>query len=157
MGLRDRLAAELKAAMKARDAARTTTLRLILAAIHDRDIAARSIPDSNTRMAEDEIPGLLARMVKQRQESVRLYEEGGRLELADKERTEIAVINEFLPRPLSADEMAAAITAAIDATGARTIRDMGRVMALLKERHAGQLDFAVVGMHVRNHLTQSGS
>lgn len=153
MTLRERLASELKAAMKARDAARLSTLRLIQTAVHDRDIAARTRPGGEAGVSDEEIIAILGRMVRQRQESVRLYEEGGRLELAEKERAEIAVIAEYLPPVLGPDELAAAIAAAIADTGAGSIRDMGRVMALLRERHAGQIDFAVIGPAVRDRLS----
>lgn len=153
MTLRERLASELKAAMKARDAARLSTLRLIQTAVHDRDIAARTRPGGEAGVSDEEIIAILGRMVRQRQESVRLYEEGGRLELAEKERAEIAVIAEYLPPVLGPDELATAIAAAIADTGAGSIRDMGRVMALLRERHAGQIDFAVIGPAVRDRLS----
>ncbi len=148
MSLRERLQLALKEAMKAREPARLSTLRLINAAIRDRDIASRA--DGERGMVPDaEITAILGRMIRQRQESARAYEEGGRLELAEHERAEIAVIQEFLPRQLSDDEVAAAIAAAVAETGATSIRDVGRVMALLKTRHAGQMDFGAVGAMVK--------
>jgi uncharacterized protein YqeY len=151
MTLRDRIAASLKDAMKTRDAARLSTLRLINAAIIDRDIDARG-DGSDAGVSEGDILAILARMVKQRQESVRAYEEGGRLDLADKERSEIGVIEEFLPRALSEAEVEAAVEAAIAEVGATSIRDMGKVMAVLKGRHAGQMDFGAVGSRIKARL-----
>jgi uncharacterized protein YqeY len=152
MGLRDRLQAALKDAMRARDADRLSTLRLINAAIKDRDIAARGEERGEDGVNDGEILAILGKMVKQRQESVKAYEEGGRLELAEKEQNEIKVIEEFLPRQLSPAEVEAAITAAIEEVGATGIRDMGRVMAALKARHAGQMDFGAVGPMVKARL-----
>ncbi len=151
MEMRNRLSAALKEAMKAREAARLSTLRLINAAIKDREIAARSDGDGGT-VGDTEILAILGKMVKQRQESARAYEEGGRLELAEKELAEIGVIEEFLPRQLSAAEVEAAITAAIGKLGASSIRDMGRVMAELKGSYTGQMDFGAVGPMVKARL-----
>ena len=148
MSLRDRLQAALKDAMKAKQADRLSTLRLINAAIKDRDIASRG--DGGPEMVSDaDITAIMGRMVKQRQESARAYEEGGRLELAEKELQEIVVIQEFLPRQMTETEVEAAIAAAIAETGAASIRDVGRVMAVLKGRHAGQMDFGAVGALVK--------
>ena len=152
MPLRDRLSAALKDAMKSREADRTSTLRLINAAIKDRDIALRGEGGSEDGVPDTEIMAILGKMVKQRQESARIYEEGGRLELAEKELAEVRVIEEFLPRQLTGDEVAAAIAAAIAETGATGIRDMGRVMAALKARHTGQMDFGAVGPMVKDRL-----
>jgi uncharacterized protein YqeY len=151
MSLRDRLQEALKDAMRAKAADRLSTLRLINAAIKDREIANRGDRGDAT-VGEDEILGILGKLVKQRQESARAYEEGGRLELAEKELSEVTVIEEFLPRQLSPDEVEAAIAAAIAETGAASIRDMGRVMAALKARHTGQMDFGAVGPAVKNRL-----
>lgn len=148
MSLRERLQAALKDAMKAREADRLSTLRLINAAIKDRDIASRGEGGAD-EVAEAEITAILAKLIKQRQESARAYEEGGRLELAEKELEEIRVIQEFLPRQLSPEEVAAAVDAAVAETGASSIRDVGRVMAVLKARHAGQMDFGAVGTLVK--------
>ncbi|MFT4150445.1 MAG: GatB/YqeY domain-containing protein [Paracoccaceae bacterium] len=150
MTLRERLAAALKDAMKAREADRLSTLRLINAAIKDREIAVRT--EAGAEVGDPEIRAILGKMVKQRQESARAYEEGGRVELAEKELAEIKVIEEFLPRQLSADEVQAAIAAAIAETGAGSIRDMGRVMAALKGKYAGQMDFGAVGPMIRDRL-----
>ncbi len=151
MTLRDRIAGALKEAMKARDADRLSTLRLINAAIKDKDIAVRG-DGGEVTVGDPEVLVILGRMVKQRQESARAYEEGGRLELAEKELREVTVIEEFLPRQLGEDEIAAAIAAAIAETGASSIRDMGKVMAALKARYTGQMDFGAVGARVKDQL-----
>ncbi|MBB3712222.1 hypothetical protein FHS00_001799 [Limimaricola variabilis] len=151
MTLRDKINASLKDAMKAKEADRLSTLRLINAAIKDRDIAARG--EGEEGLVSDEVVlAILAKMVKQRQESARAYDEAGRIELAEKERAEVAVIEEFLPRPLSESETEAAVDEAIAATEATSIRDMGRVMAALKSRYAGRMDFGRVGPLVRDRL-----
>lgn len=150
MSLRERLQAELKDAMKAREVDRLSTLRLINAAIKDREIAARG--EGGGELTDADLLAILGKMVKQRQESARAYEEGGRLELAEKELAEIKVIEEFLPRQLGADEVAAAIDAAIAETGATGLRDMGRVMGVLKARHTGQMDFAAAGAAIKARL-----
>ena len=153
MELRERINAALKTAMKEKQASRLSTLRLINAAIKDRDIAARSSEDGPDGVTDAEVRQILGRMVKQRQESVRAYEEGGRLELAEAEREEIKVIEDFLPRRLSEEEVTAAVDSAVAETGASSIRDMGRVMGLLKERYTGQMDFGVVGGRVKDRLS----
>jgi uncharacterized protein YqeY len=150
--LRDQLQTALKDAMKAKAAERLSTLRLINAAIKDREIALRGDAGA-AEVGDAEILGILGKMVKQRQESARAYEEGGRLELAEKELAEVKVIEEFLPRQLSGDEVAAAISAAIAESGASSIRDMGKVMAVLKSRHTGQMDFGAVGPMVKDRLS----
>ncbi|MCB1350584.1 MAG: GatB/YqeY domain-containing protein [Paracoccaceae bacterium] len=149
--MRTRLNEALKTAMKQKDAARLSTLRLITAAIKDRDIAKRGEGD-NAEVSDDEILAILGKMVKQRQESARVYEEGGRIELAQKELDEVGIIEEFLPRPLTEAEVDAAVTAAIAAVGAETIRDMGRVMGELKGKYTGQMDFGAVGPMVKDRL-----
>lgn len=146
--IRERLANDLKASIKAKDASRVSTLRLILAAVKDRDIAARS-EDTAGGVPDAEILAILARMIKQRQESAKVYEEGGRIDLAERELAETEVIRGYLPKPLSPAETEAAVAAAIADTGAASVRDMGRVMALLKERHTGRMDFAVAGAAVK--------
>lgn len=151
MGLRHRLNDELKAAMKAKDARRLSTLRLINAAIKDRDIAQRGAGDEGG-VSDADIVDILSKMVKQRQESARAYEEGGRLEMAQQERDEIKVIEEFLPRQLTPEEVSAAIDEAIAETGAQSLRDMGKVMGLLKSKYAGRMDFSKVGAQVRKRL-----
>ncbi len=152
--LREKLAADLKTAIKAKDAARVSTLRLITAAIKDRDIAARVgetvAEDRAEGVSDAEILAILARMIKQRQESAKVYEEGGRLDLADQERSEVVIIQDYLPRQLSEKEVAKAIAEAIAETGASSIRDMGRVMARLKTRHTGRMDFARAGAAIKD-------
>lgn len=156
MDIKSRIAEDLKTAMRERDATRLSTLRLINAAIKDREIALRGAGGEGGvgegGIGEVEILGILGRMVKSRQESVRAYEEGGRLELAEKERAEIAVIEDYLPRPLSPDEIEAAVNAAIAEAGAASVRDMGRVMAILKARYTGRMDFGAVGPMVKARL-----
>lgn len=151
MGLREKISDSLKVAMKAKDVDRLSTLRLINAAIKDRDIALRGEGD-DTGVSEADVLGILGKMVKQRQESARAYEEGGRLELAEKELSEITVIEDYLPRQLSDAEAAAAVEAAIAEAGAESIRDMGRVMAALKAKYTGQMDFSAAGPMVKAKL-----
>lgn len=149
--MRTRIATALTDAMKAKDATRLSTLRLVQAAIKDRDICLRT--DEGHRGCEDEdIRGILAKMVKQREESARIYEEAGRLELAEQERSEIKIIREFMPKPLSEGEMESAISRAIKKTGAGSIRDMGRVMACLKADFQGRMDFAKASGKVKTAL-----
>lgn len=149
--LRDRVDTALKQAMRDRDTARLATLRLINAAIKDQEIAARG-KAGETQLGDEDVLAILAKMTKQRQESVRAYEEGGRIDLAEREAAEAEVIAEFLPRQLSDDEIDAAIDRAIKETGATSIRDMGKVIGVLKSRHAGQMDFGAVGPKVKNRL-----
>lgn len=151
MEIRTRIQEATKDAMRSRDQLRLSTLRLIGAALKDREIAVRGQP-GQTGLDEADVVALLSKMVKQRQESARAYEEGGRLELAERETQEIAVIQEFLPRQLDQAEVAAAIDAVIADLGATGVRDMGRVMASLRERHAGQMDFAAAGAVVKSRL-----
>jgi uncharacterized protein YqeY len=139
--LRARLSESLKAAMKAHDAPAVSTLRMVLSSLKNRDIAARD--KGNTSGIDDaEINQMLQGMIKQRRESIALYEQGKRPELAAREAAEIAIIEGFLPKQLSDAELDAAVAAAIAATGAASAKDMGRVMAALREKHAGQMDFA---------------
>ncbi len=149
--LRERFNEALKAAMRERNALTVSTVRMILAGVKDRDIAARSrgVTDG---VDDGEILNLLRNMVKQRQDSIGLYREGGRPELADKEAAEIAVIEGFMPKPMADDEVAAAVAAAIAATGAASVKDMGKVMAELRSRHAGVMDFAKAGPLVKQAL-----
>ena len=151
MDLRAKLNAALKEAMKAKEADRLSTLRLINAAIKDRDIDARAT-GSDEGVGNDVVLAIMGKMVKQRQESAKVYEEGGRLELAEKELSEIKIIEEFLPRQLSDDEAAAAIDDAIAEVGADSIRDMGKVMAILKGKYTGQMDFGKTGPMVKAKL-----
>ena len=151
MLLRDRLQTALKDAMKAKAVDRLSTLRLINAAIKDREIALRGEAEAG-EVGEAEILQIMGKMVKQRHESARAYEEGGRLELAEKELAEIGVIQEFLPRQMDGAEIEAAIAAAVAETGATSIRDCGKVMAALKGRYIGQMDFGMVGALVKGRL-----
>lgn len=153
MSLRDRISETQKQAMRDKDTKRLSTLRLISAAIKDKDIAARGTEDNETGVGDSEVLAILGKMSKQRMESARAYEEGGRLDLADREREEIVVIEEFLPRQLSEDETAKAIDAAVSEIGASSIRDMGKVIGLLKEKYTGQMDFGAVGPIVKEKLS----
>ncbi|MBE0414176.1 GatB/YqeY domain-containing protein [Yoonia sp.] len=152
MNIRERVTAALKDAMKAKEADRLSTLRLINAAIKDRDIAQRGTVEEKSGVTDADVMAIMSRMVKQRLDSVRAYEEGGRLELADKERAEIKVIEEFLPKQLSPAEVEKAVDAAITESEATTIRDMGKVMAVLKTRYTGRMDFGSAGPLVKARL-----
>ncbi|MDG1520912.1 MAG: GatB/YqeY domain-containing protein [Yoonia sp.] len=152
MDMRHRISTALKDAMKSKEADRLSTLRLINAAIKDRDIALRGTDAETDGVSDDDILGILGKMVKQRQESARAYEEGGRLELAAKELSEIRIIEDFLPRQLSEAETAAIVDKAIATVGAESLRDMGKVMADLKGAYAGQMDFGKVGPMVKSRL-----
>ncbi len=136
--LRENFTSELKIAMKAGDKRRVETIRMITAALKDRDIEART---SGKEMGEEEILALLQKLVKSRQESMEIYAQNARPELAEKEREEIAIISTFLPQPMSDAEVLAAIQTAIAETGAASIKDMGKVIAVLKAQHAGKMDF----------------
>ncbi|WP_353347078.1 GatB/YqeY domain-containing protein [Aquicoccus sp. SU-CL01552] len=156
MDMRTRVNTALKQAMKEKAVARLSTLRLINAAIKDRDIAARGSGEDDGGVSDAEVLAILGKMTKQRQESARAYEEGGRLDLAERERQEIAVIEEFLPRQLSDDEVEKAVREAVSETGASSIRDMGKVMATLKARYTGQMDFGKAGPQVKDQLCAGG-
>lgn len=153
MGLREQINTTLKQAMKDKDKIRLATLRLINAAIKDQDIARRGT-DGEVGLTEDDILGILGKLTKQRQESARAYEEGGRLDLAQREHDEIEIIAEFLPRQLSPEEITKAVQAAIQATDASTIRDMGKVMGHLKTEFTGRMDFGSVGPMVKEQLAR---
>lgn len=149
--LRARLSEALKTAMKARDARSVSTVRLILARLKERDIEAR--PKGKPEgISDEEMVAMMQGMIKQRHESIELYERGHRPELAEKERGEIAVIESFMPRQLSESEMAEAITKVVGELGASGIKDMGKVMAKLKERFAGTMDFAKASTIVKARL-----
>ena len=151
--LRQRLNDALKEAMKSRDLRSVSAIRLVLAQLKDRDIAAR--PGGNTTgIGEGEIVEMLGKMVKQRQESIVLYKQGNRPDLVQQEEEEITVIERFMPKQLDEAESAAAIDAALAETGAQSLKDMGRVMAMLKERFAGRLDFAKAGALVKQRLAK---
>jgi len=151
MSLRTRFTEELKAAMRAGDSARVSTLRMIQAKLKDTDIAARKSP-TDPGVPEEQIVAMLRGMAKSRAESVALYRQGGREELAAKEEAEIAIIESFLPQQLDEAGMAAAIDAAVAETGAASIKDMGKVMAALKAKHAAVLDMAKAGPMVKARL-----
>jgi uncharacterized protein YqeY len=152
MSIRTRFSDDLKAALRAKDEKVVHTVRLILAALKDKDIAAR--PGGNTSGIDDAgILQMLNGMIKQRRDSIALYRQGNRPELAQKEQDEIDIIQRYLPQQMSAEEVAAAVKAAIAATGAAGVKDMGRVMAVLKERHAGSMDFAAASAVVKQQLT----
>jgi len=147
--LRENFTSELKTAMKAGDKRRVETIRMITAALKDKDIEARTTAKEVT---EDDILALLQKLVKSRQESMDIYDKNGRPELAQQEREEIAIITTFLPQPMSEDEVAAAIHAAIAETGAASIKDMGKVIAVLKAAHSGKMDFAKASAQVKAAL-----
>ena len=149
-GLRDQFTDQLKAAMRAGDAPRVSTLRMINAKLKDTDIAAR--PKGVSQVPDDEILGMLRGMVKSRRESVTLYKQGNRPELAAKEEAEIAVIESFLPQQMDDAATDAAVAAAIAETGAGSMKDMGKVMGALKAKHGGGIDMAKVGPIVRAKL-----
>ncbi|MGA0395508.1 MAG: GatB/YqeY domain-containing protein [Rhodospirillales bacterium] len=149
--LRARLNDALKEAMMNRDTLKTNTVRLIVAALKDRDIAARG-KGKTDEISEDEILSMLQSMIKQRNESIKLYQQGGRTELAEQEQAEIDVINEFLPEPLSEDETLEAIKEAIKSVGATSLKEMGKVMAALKEQYAGRMDFGKASAVVKDQL-----
>ena len=149
--LRQAFRDRLKEAMKARDSRTVSTVRLMIAGLKERDVAARGEgnPDG---LSESEIQRMLQAMIKQRRESIALYRQGNRPDLVQRESEEIAVIESFLPRQLDEGEMEAAAKAAIDDTGAATVKDLGKVMAALRERHAGVIDLGLAGAIVRRLL-----
>ena len=150
--LRDCLSESLKDAMRAKEKRKLSTLRLILAAIKDRDIAARTEDKSE---ADDDvvIQGIMAKMIKQRRDSIVAYEEGGRAELAEQEREEIGIIEKFLPEQMSDEEIVAACKEVIAETGAGGLKDIGRVMGALKAKYAGQMDFSKASGTVKEILS----
>jgi uncharacterized protein YqeY len=150
--VRGRLEEALRTATLARDQRATSTLRLILAALRDRDIAERS-KGNLAGLNDEQIIALLHSMVRQRRESIKLYEDGGRQDLARQEADEIAVIEQFMPPQMSEAEVNEAVTAVIAEIEARTLKDMGRVMAVLRERYAGRMDLGRAGSRVKGELT----
>ena len=148
--MRETISAALKDATKAQDKRRISTLRLISAAIKDRDIAARTA--GNERATDAELLELLAKMIKQREESEKIYADAGRAELAKQEAEEIVIIREYLPKQLSDTDMVKAIAEAFAKTGAASVKDMGKVMAELKARYAGQMDFGKASALVKSKL-----
>ncbi len=149
--LRERINEELKAAMKAQDKRRMATLRLIMAAFKDRDIQSRGEGRADS-LSDADLQAILAKMIKQRRESAEVYDKGGRPELAAAEREEIAIIEEFLPRQLSDEEVERAVAEVISETGAEGLKDMGRVMGALKAKYAGQMDMARASKLVKQRL-----
>jgi len=150
--MRTELNDALKEAMKAREARRVSTLRLILAAIKDRDIAARA-EDRCSGITDDEILQVLAKMIRQRQESAQTYDGAGRIDLATQEREEIEIIEGFMPKQLSPDEVRGACQKVVGELGASGLRDMGKCMGALKERYAGKMDFGMASGVVKELLT----
>ena len=149
--LRKQISASLQEALKAKDQTKASTMRLILAALKDRDIAER--PKGNVSGLDDgEILKLLQSMIKQRNESIELYEKGNRLELAEKEQQEITYIEDFLPKQLSEDEVKTIVKSTISELGAKDIRDMGKVMSFLREKYSGQMDLGTAGKLLKEHL-----
>ena len=149
--LRNRLSEALKGAVRAKDRRAVATIRLILAALKDRDIAARE-KGNMEGISEDEITAMLQTMIRQRRDSIRLYEQGGRLELAEAEAEEIEVIKSFLPEPMSPEEIAAAVDETLRELGAAGLKDVGRVMARLRERYAGRMDLTEASKRVKASL-----
>jgi uncharacterized protein YqeY len=150
--LRESLSEALKTSQKAKEARKVATLRLILAALKDRDIAARG-EGNDKGVPDDDILSMLATMVRQRHESIKFYVEGAREELAQQEREEIDIIREFMPRQLDDDEVAASVVEVIKAVSAEGLKDMGRTMAELRNRFAGQMDFGKASKIVKEQLS----
>lgn len=148
--MREEISEGLKTALKARDQRRTSTLRAINSAIKDRDIVNRG--EGKGPATNDEVLAIIQKMVKQREESFAIYAQAGRADLATVEKEEIDILNEFLPKPLSEEEIAAAIAAAIISSGAEGPKDMGKVIAALKANYPGRIDFGKVSGQVRNAL-----
>lgn len=151
--LKERISQELKGAIKEKDRRAMCTLRLITAAISDRSIANRT--NGKDGVTDDDVMQILAKMIRQREESERAFEEGGRLELAEQERQEMEIIRSFLPRQLDQTEVVQAIDEAVDAVGANCLKDMGRTMSVLKDRYPGQMDFSVASKMVKQRLSGS--
>jgi uncharacterized protein YqeY len=147
--MREKITQDLKVAMKAGDRAKVDALRLINAALKDKDIEARG---AGKTLTDDDLLALLQKMIKSRQESLEIYEKAGRADLADKEKGEIAVISAYLPQQLSESEVADAVTAAIAEVGAASIKDMGKVVATLKAKYTGRMDFGKASAAVKAAL-----
>lgn len=150
--LRQDINEALKTAMKAKDQRATATLRLILAALKDRDIAARGSGGDDSGVSEDAILDMLQKMIKQRHDSIEQYEKGNRPDLVNQEREEIEIIGRFLPKQMAEDEVAEAIEAVVQELGATSIKDMGKAMGVLKQRYAGRMDFAKAALVVKERL-----
>jgi uncharacterized protein YqeY len=148
--LRDEINTGLKEAMKAKDQRRVSTLRMINAALKDRDIEARGL--GREPLSDQELLGLCQKMIKQRQESLDIYEKAGRADLAAQEREEIEIISSYLPKQMSEDEARTAIEAVVNDLGASGVKDMGKVMAALKERYSGRMDFGKASATVKSVL-----
>lgn len=149
--LRTRLSEALKGALKAKDQVRTSTIRLVLAAVKDRDIALRGTGKAES-ISDDDILALLQTMVRQRIESIELFDKGGRVDLADRERSEIDIIRSFMPAQLDDDAIIEATKLVIEESGAKGLKDMGRVMALLKSKYTGKMDFSKASSIVKKIL-----
>ena len=149
--LRDKFTAQLKEAMRNKDKDSLSTLRLIIAALKDRDLAARG-KGNHDGISDDEILAMLQSMIKQRQDSIELYEQGGRCELAERERSEVKIIQGFLPQQLEGDELTATIESVLTELGADSIKDMGKAMGALKQRYAGRIDFGKASQMVKQRL-----
>ncbi len=149
--LRDQITDATKEAMRAKQPLRVSTLRLVSAAIKDRDIAARA-EDRCSGVTDAEILSILSKMVKQREESAKTYEDNGRPELADREREEIAIVREFMPQPLSENDLKNAVAKIIEESGATCLKDMGKIMGQLKTNYAGRIDMGKAGAVVKSHL-----
>ena len=149
--MREKLMDSLKEAMKAKDSQRISTIRMVQAAIKDLEIANRTKPNAET--TDGDIASLLSKLVKQREESAKIYDDGGRPELAAKEREEIRIISEFMPKQLAEGEVIEIIKGIIAETGAASMKDMGRVMGVLKERYPGQLDFGKASGQIKGLLS----
>lgn len=150
--LRERLSESLKSAMKAKDARRSATVRLILAALKDRDIAARS-SDKSEGLSEEEILNMMQTMIRQRRDSIEMYKKGRRDDLVEQEEGEIQIIEEFLPRQMSEDEVSTASREVIEELGASGIKNMGQVMGELRSRYAGRMDFGKASQVVKGLLS----
>lgn len=148
--MREKLSEAMKDAMKAKDTRRLATVRLIMAAIKDRDIATRA--PGHEKVSDEEILQILAKMIKQREESTKIYAENGRADLAEQEREEMDIIRDFMPAQFSEDKIREVAAAAIAETGAQGLRDMGKCIALLKERYPGQMDFAKASAIIKDLL-----
>ncbi len=151
MALRDQILADLKTAMREKDALRLATLRLIQAAVKDRDIAARA-EDRCQGCGEEEIHAILQKLAKQREESAETYEKAGRLDLAERERAEAEIVREYLPKQMDEAEIEQAAKSVVDELGATGLKDMGRCMGALKERYQGRMDFSRAGQQVKQLL-----
>ena len=150
--LRQEISEALKTAMKAKDRRATSTLRLILAALKDREIAARGEGDDDSPIADDAILDMLQKMIRQRHDSIAYFEKGNRPDLVAQESEEIVIINRFLPKQMDEAEITQAIGAVVEELGATTMKDMGRIMGALKERYAGRMDFAKAAQRAKVRL-----